>query len=107
MEDAYRRIPVATVHRRLNVIALGSLQSEGCVLHFAPCHCMRFGLKSAVVNFNRPEELAVGALHWLCAILAWHCFDRTGFLQLAIEEDWPNLIGSSWQPHRCSMTSQI
>eukprot|EP00971_Amphidinium_carterae_P285171 5660863-Amphidinium_carterae.1 len=95
MEDAYRRIPVATVHRRFNVIALRPPQSEGCGLHFVPCHCMPFGLKSAVVNFNRTAELAVGALRRLCAILAWHCFDDTGFLQLAIEDDWEQLAAAS------------
>eukprot|EP00971_Amphidinium_carterae_P265316 5263263-Amphidinium_carterae.1 len=57
-------------------------------LHFAASLCMPFGLKSAVVNFNRAAELAVGALRRLCAIMSWHCFDDTGFLQLAIETDW-------------------
>eukprot|EP00971_Amphidinium_carterae_P346951 6488716-Amphidinium_carterae.1 len=56
---------------------------------------MPFGLKSAVANFNRPADLAVVALRRLCAILSWHCFDDTGFLQLAVEEDWAQLSAAS------------
>eukprot|EP00971_Amphidinium_carterae_P142024 2813042-Amphidinium_carterae.1 len=47
---------------------------------------MAFGLKSAVVNFNRFPALLIAALHRVFAVLCWHFFDDAGYIQFAAEE---------------------
>eukprot|EP00971_Amphidinium_carterae_P336105 6472281-Amphidinium_carterae.1 len=46
---------------------------------------MAFGLKSAVVNFNRFPALLIAALRRMFAVLCWHFFDDTGYIEFSSE----------------------
>eukprot|EP00971_Amphidinium_carterae_P208604 4138775-Amphidinium_carterae.1 len=47
---------------------------------------MAFGLKSAVVNFNRVPALLISALRRLFGVLLWQFFDDTGYIQMQSDD---------------------
>eukprot|EP00971_Amphidinium_carterae_P010935 215820-Amphidinium_carterae.1 len=87
IEDAYRKIPVLLAHQRFSVVVSRQPSHVGSGLQYGLLSSMAFGLKSAVVNFNRVPALLISALRRLLGVLLWHFFDDTGYIQMQSEDN--------------------
>ena len=83
MQDAYRQGPVEPAHARANIVCWWSDKHNGWV--FADVYGMVFGVRSAVLNFNRLPTLAVAASRRCLAVPAANYFDD--FIVLAAAPD--------------------
>eukprot|EP00971_Amphidinium_carterae_P325633 6456003-Amphidinium_carterae.1 len=86
IEDAYRKIPVLRAHQRFSVVACRQPSDHGSGLQYGVLSSMAFGLKAAVVNFNRVPAILIAALRRLFGVLVWHFFDDTGYFQMRSED---------------------
>eukprot|EP00971_Amphidinium_carterae_P066557 1317891-Amphidinium_carterae.1 len=84
IEDAYRKIPVVLTHQCFSVIAARQPSCQGSGIQFATLSSMVFGLKSAVVNFNRFPALLIAALRRMLACAACPASHLVNFLFNAV-----------------------
>ena len=83
MQDAYRQGPVHPDHARANIVCWWDDAHKGW--RFAEVFGMVFGMRSAVLNFNRLPTLAVAAARRCFAVATANYFDD--FITLAPASD--------------------